>query len=48
MDPETKVKTFHNGIDYAAPKGTAIFAANDGVIILADSVKGYGETIIKH
>jgi murein DD-endopeptidase MepM/ murein hydrolase activator NlpD len=49
IDPETKVRTLHNGIDFAAPKGTTIFAANDGVVILADKIKGYGETIIiKH
>lgn len=49
IDPETKVKTVHNGIDYAAPKGTSIVAADDGVVIVASSLKGFGQTIvIKH
>lgn len=46
IDPETKVKTLHNGIDYVAPKGTSIVAANDGVVMFAGSLKGFGETII--
>lgn len=49
MNPEVKENAVHNGIDYEAPKGTAILAANDGVVIFAGGAKGYGETIIiKH
>ncbi|ATF12286.1 M23 family metallopeptidase [Brevibacillus sp. HB1.2] len=49
INPETKESKGHNGLDYATAKGTAIFAANDGVILFAQSLKGFGETIIiKH
>lgn len=49
IDPETERSTGHNGIDYAAPEGTAIVAANDGVVIFAGNLNGYEETImIKH
>ena len=39
----------HTGVDFAAPKGTPIRAAKDGLVIFADTKGGYGETIIiKH
>ncbi|WP_254495117.1 MULTISPECIES: M23 family metallopeptidase [Brevibacillus] len=49
INPETKKSKGHNGLDYATTKGTAIFAANDGVVLFAESTEGFGETIIiKH
>lgn len=37
----------HEGIDFAAPLGTAIFAADDGVVIYADNIlSGYGNMVI--
>ncbi|QAY68580.1 hypothetical protein ET464_16815 [Paenibacillus protaetiae] len=36
----------HTGIDFAAPKGTDIFAAESGVVLLAQPVSGYGNAII--
>lgn len=49
INPETKEKSNHNGIDYTATEGTAIYASADGQVILADKAIGYGETImIKH
>jgi murein DD-endopeptidase MepM/ murein hydrolase activator NlpD len=39
----------HKGIDFAAPRGTPIFAAGDGVIVYRGIYKGYGNYIkVKH
>lgn len=35
IHPTLKVEKFHNGVDFAAPKGTAIYAAYDGVVVAA-------------
>lgn len=35
MHPILKVQQFHNGVDFAAPKGTAIYAAYDGKVTAA-------------
>lgn len=35
IDPVYKVQSYHNGVDFAAPKGTAIYAAYDGVVVAA-------------
>lgn len=35
IHPILKVKQFHNGVDFAAPKGTKIYAAYDGVVVAA-------------
>jgi LysM repeat protein len=37
----------HEGIDLAAPVGTPIYAAKDGVVLYADNVmKGYGNMVV--
>ena len=36
----------HNGIDFAAPSGTAIYAAESGTVIVAQKMSGYGNTVI--
>jgi len=50
LHPVYKVMKMHEGLDFAAPKGTPIYATGDGVIkILKKSVTGYGnEIVINH
>jgi murein DD-endopeptidase MepM/ murein hydrolase activator NlpD len=45
-DPFTGEKAGHDGVDIAAPQGTTIVAAADGVVLVAGSVRGYGNCII--
>lgn len=40
-----KVKA-HTGVDFAAPQGTDIYAAEGGVVIVAEWWSGYGNTVI--
>jgi len=45
-DPFTKVKKFHYGMDFTAPRGTPVYATGDGRIERADnSATGYGNHI---
>jgi len=39
-------KSFHDGIDLAAPSGTPIHASNTGRVIYSDELRGYGNLII--
>lgn len=36
----------HNGVDYAAPRGTRVRSSGDGVIVFQGSLRGYGNTVI--
>ena len=45
IHPITGTNKFHTGIDYAAPAGTAIYAADDGVVLTSGWINGYGYTI---
>lgn len=44
--PVFKTKTTHTGVDIAAPKGTAINAANAGEILFTGWLRGYGQVVI--
>ena len=44
--PILKTKLFHSGIDIAAPRETPIKAAETGIVIMAGSYGGYGNTVI--
>ncbi|HET7360346.1 MAG TPA: M23 family metallopeptidase [Salinimicrobium sp.] len=45
-DPFTKVKKFHYGMDFSAPRGTPVYATGDGEVIRADNnSSGYGNHI---
>jgi murein DD-endopeptidase MepM/ murein hydrolase activator NlpD len=45
-DPFTKVRKFHFGMDFTAPRGTPIYASGDGVVKRADNgATGYGNHI---
>ncbi|WP_319942125.1 M23 family metallopeptidase [Portibacter marinus] len=47
IHPIHNVKKFHKGIDFTAPKGTAIISSGDGKVIRVEEKKrGYGKNII--
>ena len=46
-DPFTKVRKFHEGMDFSAKTGTPIYATGDGVVTRADNTaSGYGNHIV--
>ncbi|VAW15572.1 Peptidase, family M23, partial [hydrothermal vent metagenome] len=46
LDPFTKARKRHKGMDFTSPKGTPIYATGNGVIIRADRrATGYGNHI---
>lgn len=46
-DPFTKVRKFHWGMDFTAPRGTPIYATGDGVVKEAnDRLSGYGNHVL--
>lgn len=47
--PVLKDKRFHRGVDYAAPKGTPVYATEDGIVGRAGWRGNYGKLVtIKH
>lgn len=49
LHPILKRRILHSGVDYAAPKGTRIYASADGVIKRAQWAGGYGKyVVIRH
>lgn len=46
-DPFTKVRKFHEGMDFTAKTGTPIYSTGDGVVARADNTaSGYGNHIV--
>ena len=45
LHPIHKVYRPHRGVDYAAPKGTPVYASGDGTVLHKGYRKGYGETV---
>lgn len=46
MHPTLFVQQFHNGVDLASPKGTAIYAAYDGIVVAADYSSTMGNYVM--
>ncbi|MBD5527077.1 MAG: peptidoglycan DD-metalloendopeptidase family protein [Lachnospiraceae bacterium] len=46
MHPTLFVQQFHNGVDFASPKGTAIYAAYDGIVVAADYSSTMGNYVM--
>jgi len=46
MHPTLFVEQFHNGVDFASPKGTAIYAAYDGIVVAADYSSTMGNYVM--
>jgi septal ring factor EnvC (AmiA/AmiB activator) len=46
VHPKYKTVTVCNGLDIAAPEGTAVFAVGPGIVDLVQWLPGYGETVI--
>ena len=44
--PILKRRILHSGVDYAAPKGSRIYASGDGVVKRAQWAGGYGKYIV--
>ncbi len=48
-DPKGAGRRMHAGVDFAAPKGTPIYATADGVVVAAERESGYGNVVrIRH
>lgn len=49
VHPRTGRRTPHNGVDYAAPEGTAVYAAADGVVTWANEAGTSGNLVrVRH
>lgn len=49
LHPLLKIRKMHEGVDFKVPTGTPVRATASGVVIEADSKKGFGVTVrIRH
>ncbi|NEV61976.1 M23 family metallopeptidase [Thiorhodococcus minor] len=49
VHPVKKVRLFHDGVDFASPRGAPIFAVADGVVAFSGRKGGYGNVVdIRH
>lgn len=46
MHPIYKTNRLHTGMDFAAPKGTEIYATGDGKVEYAENGRGYGKHVV--
>jgi len=47
IDPFTKARKMHRGMDFSAPRGTPIYATGNGVVVRADNrATGFGNHIV--
>jgi murein DD-endopeptidase MepM/ murein hydrolase activator NlpD len=46
IHPVFKTKSFHSGLDIAAPRGTAVKAAAPGEVLFEGWMRGYGQVVI--
>ncbi len=46
IDPIYKTRRFHQGMDFAAPIGTKIYATGNGKVIAAGWKQGYGNAVV--
>lgn len=46
IHPTLGIQQFHNGVDFASPKGTAIYAAYDGVVVAATYSASMGNYVM--
>lgn len=46
MHPIYKIRKMHEGLDFAAPIGTKIYATGDGIVVAAGVERGYGNRIV--